>query len=90
MSLIYRFAPLDDAYALLLEARGLPTVPTAARRAQRCVRACILLSWIALEESLDHAIELWTREGRNFGTLPDSLETTTLDSVGSRIGAATR
>jgi len=67
MSLMYRFTPLDDVYAFLAQVRGLPTVPTAERRARRCVRACILLSWIALEESLDHAIELWIREGGTSG-----------------------
>jgi hypothetical protein len=74
MSLIYRFTPLDDAYALLVEAKGLPNVATATRRLQRCVRACILLSWIALEEGLDHAVELWNRKGRNLGPLPGPLK----------------
>ena len=73
MSLVYRFTPPDDAYALLVEARGLPIVATTTRRMQRCVRACILLSWVALEEGLDHAIELWSHEGRHFGTLPGPL-----------------
>ncbi len=74
MSRIYHLAPLDDAYAFLLEARGLPTVATATRRAQRCVRACVLLSWVALEEGLDHAVDLWNHEGRVFGALPAPLK----------------
>lgn len=74
MSLIYRFTTLDDAHAFLLEARGLPGIATAALRAKRCVRACILLSWVALEEGTDHAVELWKQQGRTFGLLPTALK----------------
>jgi hypothetical protein len=74
MSLIYRFTTLDDAYALLVEAKGLPVVATAARRRQLFARACILVSWVALEECLDHAVELWNRKGRVFVRLPGTLK----------------
>jgi hypothetical protein len=74
MSVLYRFTTLDDAYAFLLEAKGLPDVGTAKPRLQRCVRACILLSWVGLEEALDYAIEHWNREGRALGSLPGSLK----------------
>jgi hypothetical protein len=74
MSLVYRFTTLDDAYELLLEARGLPSVATSTRRVQRCVRACILLSWVALEEGLDDAVGLWNQEGQAFGPLPAPLK----------------
>ena len=74
MSMIYRFTTLDDAYAFLLEAKGLPDVGTAKLRIQRCVRACILLSWVALEEALNRSIEHWNQEGRAFGPLPGSLK----------------
>ena len=73
MSLTYHFTTLNDAYALLLEAKGLPSVAIATPRVQRCVRACILLSWVALEEALDHAIELWNRKGLALGVLPGTL-----------------
>lgn len=74
MSVLYRFTTLDDAWAFLLEAKGLPAVTTSRPRVQRCVRACILISWIALEESLDYAVDLWKREGRTLGPLPRHLK----------------
>ena len=73
MSVTYRFTTLDDAYAFLLEASGLPVIPTATPRVQRNVRSCILLSWVALEEGLECAIELWKNE-RRFGPLPRQLK----------------
>jgi hypothetical protein len=74
MSMTYRFTTLDDAYAFLLEAKGLPDVASAKRRVQRCERACILLSWVALEEGLDHAVEFWKHKRRAFGPLPARLK----------------
>jgi hypothetical protein len=74
MSLIYRFTTLDDAYSLLLEAKGLPKIAGTSSRAQRSVRASILLSWIAVEEGLDHAIALWKKEGKLSGPLPKALK----------------
>ena len=74
MSVFYRFTTLDDAYAFLLEAKGLPAVGAAKPRVQRCVRACVLLSWIGLEEGLDYAVDLWNREGRALGPLPRPLK----------------
>src|ERR1019366_3986477 len=74
MSVTYRFTTLDDAYSFLLAAKGLPEVATAKPRMQRCVRACVLLGWIALEEGLDDAVAFWSREGRALGPLPGSLK----------------
>jgi hypothetical protein len=74
MSVVYRFTTLDDGYAFLLEAKGVPGIATAKPRMQRCVRACILLSWIGLEEGLDDAVDLWNREGRTLGPLPHPLK----------------
>ncbi len=73
MSLVYRFTTLDDASSFLLEAKSLPVVATTTRAVQRSVRACILLSWVALEESFDHAVELWNSKGQTFGPLPGPL-----------------
>jgi|ERR1019366_5532884 hypothetical protein len=74
MSVTYRFTTLDDAYAFLLEAKGLPEVATAKPRTQRCVRACVLLGWIALDEGLDEAVDFWSRQGRPLGSLPGPLK----------------
>lgn len=74
MSTIYGFTTLNDAYAFLLEAKGLPAVASSTVRKQRCVRACILLSWISLEDGLDTAIECWEKNGKTFGCLPSSLK----------------
>jgi hypothetical protein len=74
MSLSYRFTTLDDAYVLLLEARGLPGIASSAPRVQRCVRNCILVSWVALEEATNHAVDLWKQQGRTFGPLPLALK----------------
>jgi hypothetical protein len=74
MPTFYRFFTLDDAFAFLLEAKGLPGIPSAARRKKRCVRACVLLSWVALEECLDVAIEMRSRRQRTFGPFPVPLK----------------
>ena len=74
MSVFYRFTTLDDAYAFLLEAKGLPSVATAKPRLQRYVRACVLLSWIGLEEGLDCTVDLLNRGGRSLGPLPRPLK----------------
>jgi hypothetical protein len=67
MTQFYGFTTLNDAWAFLLEARGLPDIKSVHVRKQRCVRACILLSWIALEECLDVGIEDWQKSRQGFG-----------------------
>jgi hypothetical protein len=41
---------------------------------QRCVRARVLLGWIALEEGLDEAVDFWNRAGRPLESLPGPLK----------------
>src|ERR1035437_9819025 len=43
MGTYYQFTTLNDAFAFLLEARGLPEIKSVWVRRQRCVRACIPL-----------------------------------------------
>jgi hypothetical protein len=65
---------LDDAIAFMREAKGLPSIATAAERMRRCVRACILLSWVALEDGIESSIEDWSKKGQVFGILPTTLK----------------
>ena len=53
------FSTFDDAHAFLMEAKGLPSIPSASTRLRLCVRTCILLSWVALEDGLDCQIDAW-------------------------------
>jgi hypothetical protein len=39
-----------------------------------CLRACILLSWVGLEDGLDYAVEGWGARGRTIKTLPTKLK----------------
>ncbi len=61
---------LVDADGLLLEAKGLPAVPTATRRVQRCLRSCILRRRVAFEEALRYVISRRNHEGRVLMLLP--------------------
>jgi hypothetical protein len=72
MFLVYEFTTLNDAFAFLLEIKGLPSIKSAEIRKQRGVRACILLSWIALEDCLDVAVEKWGP--KRLGPLPVPLK----------------
>jgi hypothetical protein len=54
---------LDDAYFFLNQAKGRPDVPSIRPLLQRYIRACILSSWIALEETLDYAIDDLKKSG---------------------------
>jgi hypothetical protein len=47
---------LDDAWFFLNQAKGLPNVPSTRALQQRCIHACILFSWMALEDMTDYAI----------------------------------
>ena len=46
---------LDDAYFFLNQSKSLSGTPSIKPLQQRYIRACILHSWIALEEMLDSA-----------------------------------
>lgn len=74
MGFFYQFTTLNDAFAFLLEAKGLPDVASVQKRRQRTVRACILLSWIAVEDCLDVAIEDWRKTRKAFGPFKGSLQ----------------
>lgn len=69
-----QFCALDDAQAFLIEAKGLPAIPSASERLRLCLRACILLSWVGLEDGLDCAIENWGNRGRTLKGLPTKLK----------------
>lgn len=74
MGCFRRYFTLDDAEAFLVEAKGLPAVPSANVRMRKCLRACILLSWVALEDGLDSAIDDWGNKRQTFNTLPSQLK----------------
>jgi hypothetical protein len=69
-----QFCALDDAHAFLMEAKGLPAIPSASERLRLCLRACILLSWVGLEDGLDCAVEGWGARGRTLRSLPTRLK----------------
>jgi len=69
-----QFCALDDAQSLLMEAKGLPSIPSASERLRLCLRASILLSWVGLEDGLDCTIETWGSRGRTFKALPTKLK----------------
>jgi hypothetical protein len=52
-----RCSTLDDAWFFLNQAKGLPNVPSARALQQRYIHACVLFSWMALEDSTDYAIK---------------------------------
>jgi len=57
LSAIYYIPLLEDADFFIHQARGLPSVTSTKPLRDRFVRACILFSWIALEEVVEHALE---------------------------------
>ncbi len=65
---------LDDAIAFLMEAKGLPSISTSTERLRRCLRACIFLSWAALEDGIESAISDWKKRGKDLGQLPSALK----------------
>ncbi len=73
MSLVYGFTTLDDAHWFLNQAKGIPEIASAKSRRERYVRACVVLSWIALEESLDAAIKILHRQSTLTDDVPQSL-----------------
>lgn len=75
---IMQLSALDDAYAFLTEAKGLPAIPSASARLRLCLRACVLLSWVGLEDGLDLCVEDWGARGRTLKGLPTKLKVRTL------------
>jgi hypothetical protein len=69
-----QFCALDDAHDFLVEAKGLPAISSASGRLRLCLRACILLSWVGLEDALDHATEHWRTRGPTIKALPTRLK----------------
>src|SRR5579872_1224206 len=47
---------LNDAYYYLNQCKGLPDIPSSEPLRQRNLRACVLFSWIAVEEMLDYSV----------------------------------
>ena len=70
VSRVYYCSILDDAHFFLNQAQGLPDVPSSRPLRDRYIRACILFSWIALEEMLDYAIQ---ERGLSKGAPPTPL-----------------
>jgi len=69
-----QFCALDDAYGFLTEAKSLPCIPSASAKLQVCLRACILLSWVGLEDGLDHATEHFGPRGATMRALNTRLK----------------
>jgi hypothetical protein len=69
-----QLSALDDAHYFLMEAKGLPAIPSASVRLCRCLRACVLLSWVGLEDGLDSAAEGLGARGRALKALPTRLK----------------
>ena len=74
MGAFRRYLTLDDAEAFLIEAKSLPAISSASVRLRKCLRACILLSWVALEDGLGSAIEDWGKRHKKFDALPSQLK----------------
>jgi hypothetical protein len=78
MSQAVRFTTLDDAFFFLNQSKGMSEIPHSQPLRQRYIRACILFSWVALEESVNHTIdELQQRQsfqGTSPARLSDKLE----------------
>ena len=84
---VYEFTTINDAYVFMLEAKGLPETKSGQIRKQRCVRACILISWAAVEGCLEVALELWNEKRSPFGPFPVPLKqrlTTVLKTLRKR------
>jgi hypothetical protein len=73
MSTNYGFTSLDDASFFLNQVKGLPQIRTAKRTREAFVRACVVLSWVAIEEGLHTAAELLRRKGQLKGEVPGRL-----------------
>ena len=73
MALVYGFTTLDDAHWFFNQAKGLPEIASAKSLRERYARACVVLRWIALEESLDVAIKILHGQHTLTDDLPQGL-----------------
>jgi hypothetical protein len=85
MGEFYRCDTLDDAWFFLNQAKGLPNVPSARALQQRYIHACILFSWMALEDMTDYAIENRIK-GKVLSTVRQKTLRTKLDLTLQAIG----
>jgi hypothetical protein len=56
--------PLNDAYWFLRQVEGLPKVPTSEQRTLRYLRATAVFSWVALEQTLNAAVDDYVAQGK--------------------------
>jgi hypothetical protein len=73
MATVVRFTTLDDAFFFLNQSKSIAETPSSQPLRQRYIRACILFSWISLEESLDHRVEELQKSQHFEGTVPKGL-----------------
>lgn len=57
---------LNDAFYYLNQAKGRPDVPSLRPLIQRYLRSCIILSWVAVEETLEYAYDELLKRGISF------------------------
>lgn len=86
MGWFYRCDTLDDAWFFLNQAKGLPNVPSARALQQRYIHACIVFSWMALEDMTDFAIG--NRMSKIQATVRPKAVRTKLDLALQTIGEA--
>jgi hypothetical protein len=54
--MVYTYSVImNDAYYFLSQSQGLPDIPSAEPLRQRYFRACVVFSWMAIEEMLDYS-----------------------------------
>ena|SRR5712691_101962 len=73
MSIVWRFTSLDDAPFFLNQSKGMSDIPSSRPLRQRYVRACILFSWLSLEEVLEYVIRQKEKEGTLKHPVPSRL-----------------
>ena len=64
MSALYSFTTLDDAFFFLNQVKGLPDIRTSRQMREAFVRASVVLSWVAVEEGVEHAIHILELKGQ--------------------------
>lgn len=74
MSFVWQFTTLDDAFFFLNQLKAMtPAIPSSRPLQQRYIRACILFSWLALEEALDVVTKQKYMQAKLAGPLPRQL-----------------
>ena len=73
MSIIWRFTTLDDAFFFLNQSKGMSDIPSSKSIRQRYIRACILFSWLSLEEVLEYMVRSLEKEGTLKHPIPGRL-----------------